>query len=352
MAVKPKSSSPGVTSADVAALAGVHRSSVSAVLNGARTNTGVSQATRERILKIAAELNYSPDTHAQRLKGGRDQKTLALLVFGMDFDVTARKSVALQEGLAQKGFNVPLYVPQNSSAQGHAAFVAQLRRQRPGAIICYTRGLQSEAFGELEQYQAEGGHLILFDDPASISCDQVIFDREDNTYQAARYLLELGHRNIGFWISQKLEGSRYDGFRRALAEFGVQENPEWIMSGGHFFHNEQNGAELAQRILAMKERPTAVCIVNDHTAQACVAGLQRAGVRVPEGISIVGHDDLPIARYGTVQLTTVSHPIEQITEHVMRMLLERIEGHYEGEPRSVTVRGSLFVRESTARRNV
>lgn len=355
-ATATKAPSTKVTSADVAALAGVHRSSVSAVLNGASTNTGVSQATRERILKAAAELNYVPDSHAQRLAGGRDRRLLALLIPEMDFDVATRKSKAIQTALSEQGFNVPLHALEEFSTIRHQEFIADLRRQRPRAIICHTRGLQSEAVTELRHYQEEGGILICFDDPFEIDCDQVIFDREDNTYQAAHHLLALGHREIGLWmsgssddvLSRPLTSFRLDGFRRALGEFGLSIRPEWLLQSGHFSRNEESGAELAAHLLQMAHRPTGMCIVNDYAAQACIAELGRGGLRVPQDISIVGLDDLPIARFGAVPLSSSSHPILDIASHIVTMLLDRVENRYQGPSRSVVIRGDFHPRQSTA----
>ena len=86
--------------------------------------------------------------------------------------------------------------------------------------------------------------------------------------------------------------ARLRGFRRALAEVGLPMREEW------FFQNptyERGGAEMARRFLAMRDRPTALCIVNDYVALAFVVEVMRAGLRVPEDVSVVSHDDQPIA---------------------------------------------------------
>ncbi len=192
--------------------------------------------------------------------------------------------------------------------------------------------------------------MISFNEPADLECDQVLFDREDNSYQAARYLLELGHRDLGFWASvnsTRTVGPRLRGFRRALREFGVAEQPQWEFSGGHHLENERSGAELAAKILSLPKRPTGMCIVNDSAAAACCAELMRGGLGVPDDISIVSHDDLPIASYNAVPLTAVSHPIEETARAIVEMLCERIEGRFDGPPRRLNLRGELRVRQST-----
>ena len=340
-----------VTIRDVANAVGVTPMTVSSVLN----NRGrISVRTREEVRRVAQELGYEPNVNAQRLVGARDQRTIALLLPSLDFDVTLRKIATLQQLLSQRGYSVPLHAlgVLAKTAEGEQSVLArELRRQKPRAIVCKFGALQPDAQDEVRRYQEEGGLVISFNEPAQLDCDQVWFDREDNNYQSARYLLQLGHRAIGLWMTSPEEATvspRLQGFRRALHEFGVAERPEWQLQSGHYTCNEQSGAELAAQVLAMNERPTALCIVNDAAAQACVAELQRGGVRVPAEMSVISHDDLPIARYGAVPLTAMTHPIQETAHVIVDLLRERIENHDASPPKRIVLRGELRVRQSTA----
>ncbi|RYG63746.1 LacI family transcriptional regulator, partial [bacterium] len=319
-----------VTIRDVARHVGVTPMTVSRVFNG----TGrISEGTRAAVRQAMDELGYEPNLNAQRLAGARDERTVALLLPKLDFDITLRKIAALQQMLSDRGYSVPLHAfgaLTEPKVNEHVQLAHEMRRQKPRAIICKFGALPPDAQREIRAYQQEGGLVVSFNEPADLECDQVLFDREDNHYQSARYLLELGHRDIGFWStsthqSNMLASDRIKGFQRALREFGVAERPEWVMHSGDFTSNESSGAELGDRLLAMKERPTALCIVNDSAAQACVARLIRGGVRVPEDMSVITHDDLPIARFGVVPLTAVSHPIDETAEVIVEMLIDRLE---------------------------
>ena len=342
-----------VTIRDVAGHAGVAPMTVSCVLNG----TGrISEGTRATVRKAIQELGYEPNLNAQRLAGARDERTVALLLPKLYFDVTLRKVVIMQKLLSQLGYSVPMHasgalaVTEDDDKELRVV-ARELRRQKPRAIVCRFGALSLGAQDEVRRYQQEGGLVVSFNDPGDLECDEVLFDREHNTYESARYLLELGHRDIGMWMTNHdvpLLSPRTHGFRRALHEFGVPERPEWQLHSGDFSCNEESGAELAERMLAMKERPTAMCVVNDSAAQAFVAELQRGGVRVPEDMSVISHDDLPIARFGAVPLTAMSHPIEETAHTVFDLLRERIENNYDGPPRRIVLRGELHVRQSTA----
>jgi DNA-binding LacI/PurR family transcriptional regulator len=98
--------------------------------------------------------------------------------------------------------------------------------------------------------------------------------------------------------------------------------------------------------MALEQRPSAMCIVNDHAASAFVNEVQRSGLTVPRDLSIVSHDDSPVARYSVVPLTTVSHPVEAIARNVVNLLCSRLEGLYDGVPRRVIIKGQLMVRDS------
>ena len=343
--------SRAVTLRDVAAAVGVTSMTVSSVLN----NRGrISEKTRAAVRRAVEELGYEPNLNAQRLVGARDQRTIALLLPSLDFDVTLRKVAILQQLLSQRGYSVPLHalgVLAQTSTGEQKTLACELRRQKPRAIVCKFGALQEDAQDEVRRYQEEGGLVISFNEPADLECDQVWFDREDNNYQSACYLLQLGHRAIGLWMTSPEEATvspRLQGFRRALREWGVAERPEWPLQSGHYTCNEQSGAELAAQLLAMNERPTALCIVNDSAAQACVAELQRGGVRVPEEISVISHDDLPIARYGAVPLTAMTHPVQETAHAIVDLLRARIENHDDSPPQRIVLRGELRVRDSTA----
>ena len=342
--------SSAVTLQDVARAVGVTPMTVSRALNN---REHVAKETRAAVQQAVAELGYEPNRNAQQLAGARDQRTVAILLASLDFDVTLRKVASVQQQLSARGYSVPLHTlgalaqPETRELAGLAR---ELRRQNPRAIVCKFGSLSADAQTEVRRYHCEGGLVISFNEPADLECDQVLFDREDNTYQAARYLLELGHRDIGFWASRRSTWTaqpRLQGFRRALREFGVAENPQWQWSQGHYLQNERNGAELAAQILALPKRPTGVCIVNDSAAAACAAELMRGGLRVPDDISIVSHDDLPVARYGAVPLTAVSHPIEETARAIVDLLGERIETHCDDPPRRLNLCGELRVRQST-----
>lgn len=355
---------------DVAGALGMHKSTVSLALSGKGT---ISAETRRRVLSVARDLGYEPDPLAQRLAHGQGSSMVCIFSGVLDVGLATEKILLIQRALAARGLEVPIYTCHDGGAEtgadaaaAQAGQVRQLCRQRPKAVICSAPRIHHAVFAELREYQDRGGTIVGYDSPIPIDCDQVIFDREDNGYRAARHLLERGHRRVGVGMSQVGGGAaaaagarsagdplnyRMRGFRKALAEFGVPFREEWVFLTSTY---EKGGAEMARQFLALPpgERPTALSIVNDYVALAFMVEVMRAGVRIPDDLSLVGHDNQPIAAYCPVPLTSMTQPVERIAQSVVDLLMERIEGGAgagkTAPPRTVTVAGELVERASVA----
>ncbi len=329
--------------ADVARAAGVTKAAASFAFSGKRK---ISAATRERIFQAARELNYHPNPHAQRLSAGSAQNMIGLFSLNLN-NVSWQAMSQLHHVLAARGYEAPLYTYGYSLRKSpeYQALLRSLCRQQPEGMICNTFELPTTAAGELDAYQQNGGLLVCMGSPIDVPCDQVLFDREANTYLAAQYLLQNGHREIGLCTFDAADFSsvRTMGFSRALAESGLKPRVDWLFEAGI---NEEGGAWLAQRFLALKERPTAICVVNDVQAAAFVNEVMRAGLKVPEDISVVALDGLPASLYGVVRISTVTQPWEAMVDHAVEFLLARLNKSYQGEPRKLVFSGEVIARES------
>ncbi|MES2459639.1 MAG: LacI family DNA-binding transcriptional regulator [Armatimonadota bacterium] len=340
---------------DVAGALGMHTSTVSLALSGKGT---ISARTRERVITVARDMGYQPNALAQRLARGRDHQMVGMVSSGLDVGLATEKILRIQKALTERAIEAPIYncgEPKGDNDQAQAEQIRHLCRLRPHAVICTTSQLDTAAFEELEFYQRAGGIVVSYDDPVPLACDQVIFDRADNGYKGAQHLLSEGHRKIGIGITSTAEWlpgavnrtqtRRLAGWRAALESFGVSVREDWIF---HTSAYEQGGAEMARRFLSLEDRPTGMCIINDYSAMAFMVELLRAGLRIPGDISIVSHDNQPVAAFCGVPLTSVTHPVKEIVDTVIEQLISRLEGRYNGEPRTVVLRGELEPRASTA----
>ena len=343
---------------EVARAIGVSASTVSAAFSGKGT---ITAQRRESVLRMARELGYEPDPHAQRLRTGRSTNSVVLFSSFMERGVSTATLQSTLDLLHRHGWSPAIHSWGSTGGSADViAQIAELRRHRPRAIVCNLSTIPPwhevlpEFLAELSRYVDEGGIVVNFgyeNSPAALNCDRVVFCEEDNTYQAAKHLLELGHRRIGLCISGTFDvalfykATRVRGLERALGEYDLESRPDWLFGGSMY---EKGGVELAETFssLPVNDRPSGLCIVNDYTALGFMGAAAVNGLRVPEDVSIVGHDNLPFCEYLPVPLTSVTQPAAEIAENILNLLDSRTQG-YSGEPRQVVVRGRLVPRSST-----
>jgi DNA-binding LacI/PurR family transcriptional regulator len=226
-------------------------------------------------------------------------------------------------------------------------------RQNPQAILFPHTGLEPSVFSILEQYVEGGGILVCWTHARPVpgqqqlTADQVLYDTEEETYLQARHLIELGHRKLGLYPHSKDIGitDRVLGFQRALLESNIELRWDWIEGDSGY---EYAGIKHAEHFLALRERPTGVCIINDNAAAAFVHAVMRAGLQVPRDVSVIGCDDMPAARAAQVPLTTMHRPVKELSSTIVEMFCERLNGTIQGPPVLREVKTKLIMRNSTA----
>lgn len=356
--MNPKSKKP--TLMDVAERAGTSKGTASRALNGKHWVAG---PTRDAVLRAARELGFHADVTAQRLANGRCETLVGLFAPYLDLGVVTRKLQLMQLALSQHGLEASIHACSSDRADTdrQAATLESLCRQKPAAIACYTLGMSDAALRMLQNFSDGGGAVVCFDSPFELKgegSDYVVFDRADNTYQAARHLMELGHHRIGFFSSGGAhDKNRLRGFKRALRQGAIPWSDVISFFGAQFqapgegLLGEQIGQRMAAYFCTLKKngRPTAMCITDDTVAAAFVSQVVRAGLRVPQDVSVIGHDDLPVAAFtSAVPLTTVSQPVENIARETVHLLTSRLSREYSGAARRIALKGELIVRESSA----
>ena len=171
-------------------------------------------------------------------------------------------------------------------------------------------------------------------------------DNRAGMHQATRYLVQLGHRRIGFIKGIAGHGTsldRYLGYQDGLGEAGLEENPELVRQGDY---EETGGVRCARDLLGLGDPPTAILASNDQMAVGVLAAALEMRVQVPDQLSVIGFDDIPLARRVFPTLTTVHQPLEEMGCEAVRMALDSLEG---GLP-SLSVRlvpTHLVIRRST-----
>jgi LacI family transcriptional regulator len=304
----------------VALLAGVSTATVSRALN---TPDTVDPATLQRVRDAMAKLRYVPHGAARSLRSQRS-RMVGAIVPSFDYALYARTTSALQQRLGEDGYSVVLAEHHYDLAQ-ELQVARQLIEHGVDAFVFVGIDHDPRLFALLEDY---GKPFVLTwgVDPASRHpC--IGFDNRAAAYEVAMHLIGLGHRRFGL-VSAPLEGNdrgreRVAGFRAALADAGLRLPESHVQYARIALGSAQ---EAMGRLLALKERPTAVLATNDVLAVGAMVACRSAGVRIPEEISITGVDNTDLGATQTPALTSVRTPIVEIGRAAAEQLIARLEG--------------------------
>jgi LacI family transcriptional regulator, repressor for deo operon, udp, cdd, tsx, nupC, and nupG len=327
-----------LTLADVARLAGVGLGTASRALSN---SPGVAPATRERVLQVAESLSYVVSPEAARLAGGATGR-VALVVPHLSRWFFGTMLEALESVLRDAELDILLY--HVGDLGDRRDFFDRLpARRKVDAVIVVAFPVEESERQRLElmgvQIIAAGGQHAVY---PYVCIDDLAAGR-----QAMNHLIFLGHRRIAMIEAIDPDqptrpSGRSSAYHQALAEAGLAPDPDLVVStdwGG------EQGAEAMGRLLGLEQPPTAVYAHSDEVALGALRTIRRAGLRVPEDISVVGIDDHPLA--SLTDLTTVRQPVHEQGTAAARMLLALLRNESDVD-QSLTLPTQLVVRRSTA----
>lgn len=325
-----------VTTADVAKLAGVSRSAVSRVFT---PGASASRDTTERVRKAAMELGYR---HAGHRRKQPDQATIGLVVSNVENPFYAHATKCLSMALQAKGFDTLLLVEMETVGTADA-IVARCLDQGVEGLIVSSAATVSELARQCDRF---GIPSVFFNRLPSDAISNCV---TTNNYSGGRsvgeYLIATGHRRIAYlagWEYASTTRDREAGLVAALRDAEMELQAREV---GDFDY--ALAQEATRKLFAGPDLPDAVFVANDHMAFACMDVLRyELGLSVPEDVSVVGFDDVPLASWPSYDLTTVTQPVEQMAEQAIEMLVGQIEVTRTTSQR-IAIDGRLVVRGST-----
>ncbi|MCR9135282.1 MAG: LacI family DNA-binding transcriptional regulator [Alphaproteobacteria bacterium] len=326
-----------VTSTLVARRAGVSQSAVSRVFT---PGASVSPKTAEKVRKVADELGYRPNVLARSLITGKSRIVgVVVAYFENQFypDAVEKLSNALQ----REGYHVLIFMA-SQTAGNIDQVLGEIIDYQVDALVVASVAMSSDL---VERCDAAGVPVLLFnriqDDNRFSS---VASDNWSGGRKLAEFLLAGGHQKIAHiagWEGASTQRDREGGFLAGLAAAGAQLHRRTI--GDFHFEIAQ---KAAREMFETPDRPDAVFVANDHMAFAVMDVIRSEfGLRIPQDVSIVGYDDVPIAAWSSYDLTTVRQRSNTMVDEVVSALMSRIEDP-QTEPKQITVDAPLIVRGS------
>lgn len=335
---------------DVARLADVSVSSVSNVLNGRAER--MRRETYVRIEEAIEKLGYRPNQIARHLKTG-NLPILGLLVPSTSNPSFGQLAVAI-ERIAQARHNYRVLVCNTYRDQHLESKVLDDLIGLGIRAVIVISSLNDER--HIEAAIDRGLSVVSYDlgiDPSKpAKHDHVLPDNRLAGRLAAEHLISHGHRRLAFVKPKGATSSRLEkieGFLNAARAAPDECDAQVIdIDGGtRFGDNElaKLGFDAAQQIAAMTPRPTGVVAVNDMTAIGLMAGLRHCGLTVPEDVSVVGMDDVPVSEYVWPPLTTVATPVQEVAETMVEQAIARTHAPHT-PPREFSFPPRLVQRQS------
>ncbi|MDZ7722327.1 MAG: LacI family DNA-binding transcriptional regulator [candidate division KSB1 bacterium] len=330
-----------ITISDIAREAGVSRATVSGVLNN---NPAVAYKTRERILKIIAKHNYSPNETARAL-ARQHTGMIGLVVKDISNPLYSSISLGVEAACSKSKYNVVIGNTHTKPEQ-EVEYLKLLKRRRVDGIIILPLQKESdlEMFHELEQRKLP---FVLLGDLEGVQAPLVRADDITGAYNAASHLLKNGYRRLLYLSGPKefmASDRRRQGFVKAHQDFGMPVDKDqirvcgWRMQDGYC-----TGTEYFEQI---KSRFDAVFCYNDTIAIGLIRAMLEKGIRIPEEIGVIGFDDSEFGNYITPGLTTVAQPAFDIGYRAAEILIDCIKNDNPPNTETTLLNTTLMIRET------
>jgi LacI family transcriptional regulator len=340
---KPDKARKPPTILDVAAEAGVSKSTVSNVVRGVAE---ISPETRTRVLEVIERLRYRPNGVARQFVQQRSTM-LGVLLDDLSNPNNAQMAQGVERAAFASGYTTMFCNIEGSSDMATPVVDVLLNQRVAGIIMLAFIEQRSPAYDALH----EAALPTVFVGLSGIWGDSVGPRDAEGGRLATRHLLDLGHERIAYVRTPLVERSgdqaRSSGYRDSMRRRGLQPLPTYVWTPGSKtvrINSRQVPFEIA---MASAEAPTAFFVSNDIGAIGLIDACEALGLRVPADVSVVGFDDITISGLKRIELTTVSQPLMFQAERAVKLLLERIERPALA-PRHIRVPVELRVRASTA----
>ncbi len=329
-----------VTVKDLAKRLSLHYTTVSKALRG---HPDISVSTKNRVLSLAKELDYHPNSIAKSLKK-QATSTIGIIVPSIKIDFFSAVISGVEEVAYEQGFNT-VVCQSNENSEREAIHVRTLISSRvDGVLVSVSQSTTSGA--HFRALQKQGIPLVFFDRVCEdVEADKVVVDDYGGAVQAVRHLIQFGYRSIAHLAGHKntsIGRERCRGYMNELERNGIAIDDELIIYGGL---QEKDGIAAFGELRSLSKMPEAVFTVNDPVAIGIYNEIKRHGLEIPRDVALVGFGDVKLSSYLDPPLTTVVQSPYKIGKAAAGMLLRRIENPGI-ETEVEVIETKLIIRES------
>lgn len=320
----------GATIKDVAKSCGISVSTVSRVLND---RPDVNPETRAKVQEAIRSLGFVPNNSARNLVL-TETANIAVVVRGVNNPFFANVLKAVESDIYHSGYTMVLHHIDSCADEIRTAAMLTAEKRLCGVLFLGGRfDYTKEDLKMLSVPFVCASYANTFGTLSETEYASVAIDDYAEAYRAVGYLFEKGHRRIAAIVSAKSDRSvselRYRGYRDALHDLGIDEDPALVVESNGF--SLRGGYEAAKELMERGVGFSAVFVIADMMALGCMKALSEAGLRIPEDCSIISIDGLEVSAYTTPVLTTLEQPADDMAHAGVRLLQQLIEQRGECE---------------------
>ncbi len=305
------------TMKDIAEKANVSITTVSRVINN---KPDVSEETKEKINNIIKELGYQPNNIARSLVLQKSH-TIGLLIPDISNPFFPEVAKGIEDEAKKYNYSV-IYNNTNHSLQGEKEGIELLKSKQVDGIILSLSMSNKEILDKLKN---DSYPVIQIDNiiPDSIY-PSVLIDNKKSAYNATQHLIDMGHKDIAHItgdLKTKTGNDRLNGYKKALQDNNISLNEDWILEGDY---SQNSGYLNFNKLLKQKMIPTSIFAANDLTALGIYEAALEKEIKIPEDISIIGHDDINVSSLVQPKLTTMAQPTYELGKLASNILINKL----------------------------
>ncbi|WP_018924051.1 LacI family DNA-binding transcriptional regulator [Salsuginibacillus kocurii] len=328
------------TISDVAKLSGLSKSTVSRVLNN---YPHVSEEKKKRVQKAMAELEYTPNPSARKMRGALTT-TIGVVVTRIVNPFFSYLVNAIEQVAYEQGYQVVVF-QSNEDKEKELSFLQLMQNKQLDGIIMASIENDEEV---IEAYLAYGPIVFVNEYIQHMNTiPSVRIDHLSAAYEGVKHLLAQGHRRIAYCTGGLFEhrgqsDDRNVGYQKALAEKGIEVDPQLVFVNKHTI---EDGESVGRTIFQMEKQPTAVFTGSDEVAAGVIAAAHDLEKHVPKDLAVVGFDDQPLAKITNPKLTTIKQPVDDMGRLAANRMIEALNGGEASE--NQTVLETKFIERGT-----
>jgi len=334
-----------ITLDDIAKELNVSKVTVSKALRG---HPDISKETVMRVKKVAQKLGYTPNYMARNLSSKRSN-TIGVVIPKIAHFFFSSIVEAIYDTAFHNNYEIILTVSQENSQREIKHIESLLAMRVDGLIVSITQQTRDHAI--FERVINSGVPLIFMDRILDIpGTSSVVVDDVEGSYLAIKHAIELGYTKIAHlsgYSEINIGLNRLAGFEKAMKEYGLTINPDWIIKGGF---GEEFGYSGFKKLYESHNLPEFIFTVTYPVALGVYAAIEELGLKIPDDIDIMCFGNSDVNRFISPSLSCVNQPTDKIGEYSVKLMLDQIKNIENFEPQHIVIPTELILRETCSKK--